>query len=61
MKEQLKIDFEKILSTINIEFSPEILIKATPPFPGGLEIAQILSKSSVIFVISQIYAPFLRI
>ena len=27
--------FEKILSTINIEFSPEILIKATPPFQEG--------------------------
>ena len=44
--------------TIKIESGPETLIKATPPIPGGVEMAQILLKSSLIFVMPQIYAPF---
>ena len=43
------------------ESGPEILINETPPIPGGLEIAQILSDLYESLLIPQIYVAFYRI
>ena len=52
---------ENIFSTMEKDSDPEIRINETPPIPGGLEIAQILSDLYESLLIPQIYVAFYRI
>lgn len=40
---------EKIASTISNDFSPEHLITAMPPEPGGVDMAHIVEGSYIVF------------